>query len=106
MRRNEVLAFIAAGPHDFSVSRSTTARLVERANEDLANGLGNLVNRVVVMVHRYRDGRPPAVPPEGAGELPAVQLTPFLPVLAARIAEQCIALSDSLARPLVLVPRL
>ncbi|ROP42422.1 methionine--tRNA ligase [Saccharothrix texasensis] len=42
----------------------TEARLVARANEDLANGLGNLVSRVTVMVHRYRDGRPPvgAVP--------------------------------------------
>jgi methionyl-tRNA synthetase len=37
----------------------TEARLVARANEDLANGLGNLVNRVTVMVHRYRAGRPP-----------------------------------------------
>ncbi|NUT46633.1 MAG: methionine--tRNA ligase [Saccharothrix sp.] len=37
----------------------TEARLVARANEDLANGLGNLVSRVTVMVHRYRDGRPP-----------------------------------------------
>ncbi|ONI80209.1 methionine--tRNA ligase [Saccharothrix sp. ALI-22-I] len=37
----------------------TVARLVARANEDLANGLGNLVNRVTVIVHRYRDGRPP-----------------------------------------------
>lgn len=34
----------------------TVARLVTRANEDLANGLGNLVNRVVSMVHRYRGG--------------------------------------------------
>jgi methionyl-tRNA synthetase len=34
----------------------TEARLVARANEDLANGVGNLVNRVVTMVHRYRSG--------------------------------------------------
>ena len=49
----------------------TEARLVARANADLANGLGNLVNRVVTMVHRYRDG----VVPRGvavAGPLPAV----------------------------------
>ncbi|MDT4986470.1 MAG: methionyl-tRNA synthetase, partial [Micromonosporaceae bacterium] len=43
------------GDVDFS-----EARLVSRADEDLANGLGNLVNRVVTMVHRYRDGRVPA----------------------------------------------
>jgi len=38
----------------------TADRLVARANEDLANNLGNLVNRTVAMVHRYRDGRAPA----------------------------------------------
>jgi methionyl-tRNA synthetase len=38
----------------------TTARLVARANDDLAGGLGNLVHRVVTMVHRYRAGRVPA----------------------------------------------
>jgi methionyl-tRNA synthetase len=42
------------GDVDFS-----EARLVARADGDLANGLGNLVNRVVTMVHRYRDGRVP-----------------------------------------------
>lgn len=42
----------------------TEARLVARANEDLANGLGNLVNRVTVVVHRYRDGRPPTAVPD------------------------------------------
>jgi methionyl-tRNA synthetase len=38
----------------------TIDRLVSRANDELANGLGNLVNRVVTMVHRYRDGHVPA----------------------------------------------
>jgi methionyl-tRNA synthetase len=37
----------------------TPARLVARANEDLANGLGNLVNRVVSLVHRCRGGEVP-----------------------------------------------
>jgi len=37
----------------------TVGRLVARANEDLANDLGNLVSRVVTLVHRYRDGRVP-----------------------------------------------
>jgi len=32
-------------------------RLVERYNTDLANSLGNLLNRTLNMVHRYRDGR-------------------------------------------------
>ena len=35
----------------------TVDRLVSRANDELANGVGNLVNRVVTMIHRYRDGR-------------------------------------------------
>jgi methionyl-tRNA synthetase len=42
------------GDVDFTVDR-----LVARADGDLAGGLGNLVHRVVTMVHRYRDGRPP-----------------------------------------------
>jgi methionyl-tRNA synthetase len=43
-----------AGDVDF-----TRERLVARANEELANGLGNLVHRVVSLLHRYRAGRPP-----------------------------------------------
>ncbi|HEX4814229.1 MAG TPA: methionine--tRNA ligase [Nonomuraea sp.] len=37
----------------------TEERLVARADADLANGLGNLVNRVVAMVHRFLDGHVP-----------------------------------------------
>jgi methionyl-tRNA synthetase len=37
----------------------TAARLVARANDDLANGVGNLISRVVSLVHRYRDGTVP-----------------------------------------------
>jgi methionyl-tRNA synthetase len=37
----------------------TEARLVARANDDLANDLGNLVSRTVTLVHRFRDGRVP-----------------------------------------------
>ncbi|MFC7593395.1 methionine--tRNA ligase [Nonomuraea antimicrobica] len=40
----------------------TEARLAARADEDLANGLGNLVNRVATMVCRFLDGH---VPPAG-----------------------------------------
>jgi len=32
-------------------------RLIERYNADLANSLGNLLNRTLNMVHRYRDGK-------------------------------------------------
>jgi methionyl-tRNA synthetase len=41
---------------DFAIER-----LVARANEDLANGLGNATNRIVTLVHRYRDGLVPSV---------------------------------------------
>jgi methionyl-tRNA synthetase len=44
----------------------TAARLVARANDDLANDLGNLVSRVVTLVHRYRQGQVPS-----AGDRPA-----------------------------------
>ncbi|MCW2895393.1 MAG: methionine--tRNA ligase [Actinomycetia bacterium] len=37
----------------------TVHRLVGRANDELANGFGNLVNRVVSMIHRYYDGHAP-----------------------------------------------
>jgi methionyl-tRNA synthetase len=39
----------------------TAARLVARANADLANGPGNLVSRLVTLVHRYRQGTAPPV---------------------------------------------
>ncbi len=40
------------GDTDFTVDR-----LVNRANLDLSHALGNLVNRVLTLVHRYRDGQ-------------------------------------------------
>jgi methionyl-tRNA synthetase len=45
----------------------TVDRLVSRANDELANGFGNLVNRVVSMIHRYCDGQ---VPPATATAAP------------------------------------
>ncbi|MFH8989660.1 methionine--tRNA ligase [Streptomyces sp. NPDC017940] len=51
----------------------TRERLVARADADFAGGLGNLVNRVVTMAHRFRDGRVPVprVPAEGTERLVA-----------------------------------
>ncbi|MBO4209967.1 methionine--tRNA ligase [Micromonospora echinofusca] len=49
------------GDTDFTVDR-----LVQRADGDLANGLGNLVNRTLTLVHRYRAGRVPGATPTGA----------------------------------------
>ncbi len=37
----------------------TPERLVDRANQDLANGLGNLINRTLTLLHRYGGGRVP-----------------------------------------------
>jgi methionyl-tRNA synthetase len=51
------------GDADFTVDR-----LIARANEDLANGLGNLVSRVVTLVHSCRDGViRPCPSPAGTG---------------------------------------
>ncbi|MET0135905.1 MAG: class I tRNA ligase family protein [Kibdelosporangium sp.] len=155
------------------------ARLVPRANADLANDLGRLVDQATAMVHRYRHSRPPDASPE-ASELAEVcrgvpervhealtvfdfgaattavwrlvraandyaaaarpwdlaraerdgdtkagdrldttlatllmacrvlayELTPFLPTLATRIAEQCISLTGELAPTQPLYPKL
>jgi len=43
------------GDADFTVKR-----LLARYHDELANGIGNLVNRTVAMVHRYRAGAVPA----------------------------------------------
>ena len=51
----------------------TVERLVNRANEDLASGVGNVISRIVSLVHRYRDGIPPdphAAPLDAVVELP------------------------------------
>lgn len=42
------------GDADFTVDR-----LVHRADDELANGAGNLVSRTAGLIHRYRGGRPP-----------------------------------------------
>jgi methionyl-tRNA synthetase len=50
------------GDADFTVER-----MIARADDELANGLGNLVNRVVAMIHRYRGGRIPSSALAAAG---------------------------------------
>ena len=65
-----------AGDADFTVER-----MIARADDELANGLGNLVNRVIAMIGKYRDGRVPGLEPipPGGENLDA----------AARITRQC-----------------
>jgi methionyl-tRNA synthetase len=51
----------------------TIERLVTRANEDLAGGVGNVFNRIVSLVHRHRNGTPPdpdAAPLDAVAGLP------------------------------------
>jgi methionyl-tRNA synthetase len=50
----------------------TVDRLVSRANDELANGFGNLVNRVVSMIHRYSDGQVPPATATAAPEAKAL----------------------------------
>ncbi|MCA9834833.1 MAG: methionine--tRNA ligase [Thermomicrobiales bacterium] len=50
-------------------------RLIGRYNQDLANDLGNLVNRSVGMLHRYRGGVVPSVPADRASALKALAET-------------------------------
>lgn len=47
----------------------TRERLITRSNSDLAGGVGNLVNRVVSLIHRYYEGRVPTAAPQGADSL-------------------------------------
>lgn len=47
-------------------------RLIGRYNQDLANDLGNLVNRSVGMLHRYRGGVVPAVDTDRESVLKAI----------------------------------
>ena len=48
----------------------TLERLVERANGELAGGVGNLVHRTITMIHRYRAGIvPDAAPGSGLEDL-------------------------------------
>jgi methionyl-tRNA synthetase len=68
----------------------TAARLVARANADLANDLGNLVSRVVTLVHRYREGIVPS-PPNWTGDQPERGPRPGdrLEVAGRRLAAAC-----------------
>jgi methionyl-tRNA synthetase len=50
----------------------TLGRLVARANDELANGIGNLVHRVVALVSKYRDGLVP-VPAATSRPLPGAE---------------------------------
>lgn len=48
--------FFAREVGEVSDTDFTERRLIDRANEDLANALGNVTNRIVTLVHRQFDG--------------------------------------------------
>jgi len=80
------------GDTDFTVQR-----LVNRANSDLANGVGNLQHRTLTLVHKYRHGqitRPDgqAAPPSGQGA-PGTELVTACQGLPHRI-DQALARFD------------
>ncbi|MFJ2236183.1 methionine--tRNA ligase [Streptomyces sp. NPDC087859] len=60
----------------------TTERLIARADADFAGGLGNLVHRIVTMVHRYRGG---VVPAPGNDRFPVATLLDVCREAPARI---------------------
>ncbi|MEV4508968.1 methionine--tRNA ligase [Dactylosporangium sp. NPDC049525] len=59
----------------------TEERLLQRYHQDLANGLGNLVNRTISLVHRYRGGTVPSA----AGADPALAGVGTDPALAGAV---------------------
>jgi len=73
------------GDTDFTIERLTA-----RADEDLANGFGNLVNRVVSMVHRYRGGHVPA----GAGPAPGAERLTAARERAPALVDEALAAGD------------
>ncbi len=57
---NAVRHFLLAECPPFGDADVSEGRLVARYNADVANGLGNLVNRIASMIIRYRNGVVPA----------------------------------------------
>jgi len=49
----------------------TIERLLSRTNEDLADEIGNLIDRIVSLVHRYLDGTVRSIEAELLGRLPS-----------------------------------
>ncbi len=54
-------------------------RLVSRFNEDLGNDLGNLVNRAVSMLHRYRGGVVPSIGADDARDATLREIADGIP---------------------------
>jgi methionyl-tRNA synthetase len=63
------------------------ANLIRRHNDDLGNDLGNLLNRVVSMIRRYRDGIVPAAGESGDLEADLREVAETARLDAARLIE-------------------
>ncbi|HXS63190.1 MAG TPA: methionine--tRNA ligase [Streptosporangiaceae bacterium] len=74
------------GDTDFTVDR-----LIARANDELANGIGNLVHRVVALVCKYRDG---LVPVANGRELPGTRRLERARRQAAELIDSALADGD------------
>jgi methionyl-tRNA synthetase len=87
------------GDADFTVDR-----LIARANEDLANGLGNLVSRVVTLVHSSRHGViRPCPSPAGTGRWLAAASGPAGSASAPAWPQDAAALLAAIERAPVIV---
>jgi methionyl-tRNA synthetase len=111
----------------------TEARLIARHDADLAGGIGNLVNRVVSLIHKYGaapeptriltsveeanrvieqsrpwEGRQAQVLADLLHTCRAIgeELEPFVPDLAARVIKQCTVVNGSLPPARPVAPRL
>jgi methionyl-tRNA synthetase len=81
------------GDADFTIDR-----LVSRANDELANGFGNLVNRVVGLIHRYRGGQAPAgsFPDSGSAWASGSVSAPGDSPLAHAVADAAASIAEAL----------
>ncbi len=69
----------------------TPERLVARSDHELANGIGNLVNRVVAMIGRYRSGR---VPDARSGSWPGAREIRAACARAPGVVDAALAVGD------------
>jgi methionyl-tRNA synthetase len=67
----------------------TDAGFRARYQSELANGLGNLVNRSLTMIQRYRGGRVPAAPANWPAKRPRPGTAPSPPTAPTRCRRRC-----------------
>ena len=92
----DIVAELGADPVRYYMMRDVSftsdgdfsrARLLRRYHDDLGNDLGNLLNRVVAMIGRYRQGAVPPAGELGGPELELQRVTLLAKENAARLIE-------------------